>query len=248
MTNEIGRRHFLQIGAAATAAGLALSTQSGTAEAKISRFGKTLNALKSAPEFAVNSYVRLESSAIQAFRRGKYLEQLKQLEAAKFQPDNEHFQRGWDRTDKPVKEGLVSRTWMWGPAFSNEIQEDYIEGENPPGKRTVQYFDKSRMEITHPNASDPNSIWYVTNGLLVNELTSGAMQMGDTLPEHYIYKGPAEINVAGDQDDTNGPTYKTFQRLTGYELQPDTLYTKRVDRAGNVTNDPSLASYNIQSG
>ena len=89
-------------------------------------------------------------------------------------PANEHFQRTWARTDKPVADGQVSRTWMWGPeAFTGAIQEPYLE--SPSGKRWVQYFDKSRMEITDPEGGDPASIWYVTNGLLVVELVTGDM-------------------------------------------------------------------------
>src|SRR3712207_3648421 len=81
--------------------------------------------------------------------------------AARAEPvANDPFQRTWDRTAKPVADGAVTRTWMWGPAaFTGELSEDYAE--SPDGKRTVQYFDKSRMEITDPNA-DQSSPWYVT--------------------------------------------------------------------------------------
>ena len=69
-------------------------------------------------------------------------------------PSNEHFQRTWERTDKPIIDGVVSRTWNWGPqGISNEISEPY--GDAPGGSRRVQYFDKSRMEINDP-AGDPN--------------------------------------------------------------------------------------------
>jgi hypothetical protein len=30
-------------------------------------------------------------------------------------PANEHFERTWSRTDKPVADGHENRTWMWGP-------------------------------------------------------------------------------------------------------------------------------------
>ena len=79
--------------------------------------------------------------------------------------------RTWERTDRPVAEGRAVRTWMWGPdPFTEPIQEPYAE--SPNGMRVVQYFDKSRMEITHPGG-DQSSVWYVTNGLLVNELMTG---------------------------------------------------------------------------
>ena len=28
------------------------------------------------------------------------------------------FRRVWERTDLPVAQGRVNRTWMWGPAFT----------------------------------------------------------------------------------------------------------------------------------
>src|SRR5215204_6033157 len=62
-------------------------------------------------------------------------------------PDGEPFQRTWARTDKPVADGVVSRTWIWGPEANTEgMFEPYFEGHN--NGRFVQYYDKSRMEIT----------------------------------------------------------------------------------------------------
>src|SRR5262245_57227285 len=70
------------------------------------------------------------------------------------------FARVWDRQDRPVAEQVTDRSWTWGPApISDLVRENYVEA--PEGKRVVQYFDKSRMEINDPTA-DPNSQWYVT--------------------------------------------------------------------------------------
>src|SRR4051794_15369142 len=77
------------------------------------------------------------------------------------------FQSTWERTDKPVADGTVKRSFYWGPAPGVTQSEPYAEGVG--GKRLVQYFDKSRMEINDPNA-DHNSPFYVTNGLLTVEL------------------------------------------------------------------------------
>ena len=121
---------------------------------------------------------------------------------------NDPFLRTWQRTDKPIADGSVTRTWMWGPAaFSAGMSEDYAE--SPGGKRTVQYFDRSRMEISNPDG-DQSSPWYVTNGLLVVELVTGQMQVGNNT---FIDRSPAQVNVAGDADDPNGPTYATFGSL-----------------------------------
>src|SRR5687767_13417381 len=77
------------------------------------------------------------------------------------------FESVWTRTDLLVKNGTVKRSYYWGPQPGFGTYEDYAEGLG--GKRLVQYFDKSRMEINDPNAnrSDP---FYVTNGLLSVEL------------------------------------------------------------------------------
>lgn len=95
---------------------------------------------------------------------------------------------------------------FWGPLdlATDGITETYTEGTAGPicradqvcpqylvkGKRLVQYFDKGRMELTTPGAP-------VTSGLLVKEMISGRMQMGDTTFENHT---PARISVAGDPD------------------------------------------------
>jgi Tol biopolymer transport system component len=155
-------------------------------------------------------------------------------------PANEHFLRVWERTDRPVADGDVERTWMWGPAVSGELSERYGA---PDVRRAVQYFDKSRMEITDPNA-DPASGWYVTNGLLAVELISGRMQVGDNGFEQRL---PSELNVAGDQGFANGPSYATFREQQVRESQfcDGEIVCERIARSGIVTFDPSLAEQAI---
>jgi hypothetical protein len=110
------------------------------------------------------------------------------------------FARVWDRQDRAVAEQVTDRSWTWGPApISEVIRENYVE--SPEGKRAVQYFDKSRMEINDPTA-DPNATWYVTNGLLPIELMTGRMQVGNN---QFEFRGPAKVSAIGDPD--NWPTY-----------------------------------------
>src|SRR5688572_31826734 len=91
-------------------------------------------------------------------------------------PADPAFQRTWERTDLPVFDGQVVRTWMWGPEpFTDGIDEPYVEGDD--ASRVVQYYDKSRMEITDPGAID-DGLWFVSNGLLVVELITGELQLG----------------------------------------------------------------------
>lgn len=154
------------------------------------------------------------------------------------------FSRVWARTDRPVLEGQVSRSWMWGPEpLSQPMTENYAE--SPDGRRVVQYFDKARMEITHPTG-DPTSIWFVTNGLLVTELISGQMQLGDS---EFESRQPAEVNVAGDPNDPTGPTYATFASLLNSPPLPlGATVIQRLDRAGSVSDDPALADRNVTIG
>ncbi len=164
--------------------------------------------------------------------------------AAAIAPGNQHFQRVWARTDYPVAQGQVSRTWMWGPeAFTPVMFEPYAE--SPGAERAVQYFDKARMEITNPGG-DQNSIWYVTNGLLVVELITGKMQLGHN---EFGDGMPAQVNVAGDPDDPDGPTYATFAGLLdAAPLALGSTIIQRVDRAGNVTSDGALAAHGVSVG
>ncbi len=147
------------------------------------------------------------------------------------------FARTWGRTDGPVSSGAVARTWIWGPEpRTGALAEPYREA--PGGTRLVQYFDKSRMELTSPhgNSTDP---FYVTNGLLATEMLTGSVQLGDAFFETHL---PAAIPVAGDLDDPAGPTYATFNLLRNAPaLASGTPITATVARDGQVTDDPTQA-------
>ena len=159
-------------------------------------------------------------------------------------PSDSNFQNTWQRTDKPVADGQAVRSWMWGPQPNTQVVwESYDQA--PGGQRAVQYYDKSRMEITNPDG-DSNSVWFVTNGLLATELISGQMQLGDNRFED---RGPARVNVAGDANDPNGPTYASFNGLLGAGAQPvGTLITQRVNRAGIVVDEIALADQGVTIG
>ncbi|MEO5952715.1 MAG: hypothetical protein ABIQ44_09645, partial [Chloroflexia bacterium] len=103
------------------------------------------------------------------------------------------FQTTWTRTDALVASGQVKRSWLWGPqSNTGPLYEDYAEGTD--GKRLVQYFDKSRMEINNPNGNK-NDAFYVTNGLLTVELITGYIQTGNN---SRVLRWPAHIPLAGD--------------------------------------------------
>lgn len=160
------------------------------------------------------------------------------------------FETTWQRTDLPVAEGLVDGTWIWGPGpLTEAFEEPYAE--SPGGQRLIQYFDKSRMEITDPGAS-PDNPWYVTNGRLVSEMITATIQLGDNrfgYPGEPGEVGIPEINVAGDLDDERGITYKTINLLRNTPVHPEgSTITAVVSRDGTIAHDPDLAAYQVTAG
>jgi hypothetical protein len=157
------------------------------------------------------------------------------------QPGLEPFEQTWARTDLPVAEGRVQRTWMWGAEpFTGVATERYQD--SPNGFRQVQYFDKSRMELTHPD-EDADAEWYVTNGLLVVELMSGWMQIGD---DASIEREPARVNVAGDPE--SGPTYAALSPLRWAAARDeDEVVTQRLEADGSVSEDPDLTGRQVMT-
>lgn len=149
------------------------------------------------------------------------------------------FNRTWARTDSPVANGIVSRTWMWGPEILDAGYEPYAQA--PGGQRAVAYFDKSRMEVTYPNG-DQSSPWYVTNGLLVMELMTGIVQNGDATFEP---RTPSRENVAGDQGDPTGVTYWFMGLLYN---EPPTAVGATIDRILTPGAASNLYLYSDQLG
>jgi hypothetical protein len=143
------------------------------------------------------------------------------------------FRSIWDRTDSPVAANRVQRTFLWGPApITAGMQEKYAQG--PGGTRLVQYFDKSRMEITDPGALQ-SSPFYVTNGLLVTELMTGRVQTGND-PSQVDLRDPANINAVGDSDDPNAPTYQTLARLRDQPARTiDSTIKELIDRGATIS-------------
>ncbi|MBA3947619.1 MAG: PPC domain-containing protein, partial [Herpetosiphonaceae bacterium] len=130
------------------------------------------------------------------------------------------MQQVWARTDQVVASQQTPRTWIWGPAGLWGRVELYHEANG--GARQVQYFDKARMEITDWKRDRANP-WFVTNGLLVQELVDGRIQIGDN---QFVQNVPANIPVAGDEGDTGGPTYASFSHVLG----------RSADRTGATVN------------
>jgi hypothetical protein len=155
------------------------------------------------------------------------------------------FGRIWERSDRPVREGIAARPWMWGPAPFAAGNEAYQQGVN--GSRLTQYFDKSRMEINNPSG-DPNQKWYVTNGLLVVEMMTGKVQIGDNEFDGRGY-APNPFPVAGDPQSPDAPTYASLATVASLhgdnraEDRTGQVVSGLIDHAGAVTpGAPPLAA------
>jgi len=158
------------------------------------------------------------------------------------------FQRTWDRTDHPVAQGQVSRTFFWGPGPNTPgLLEQYNEAPSGNKLRVVQYFDKSRMEINNPSA-DQSQPFFVTNGLLTVDLISGQVQVGE---KDFLKYRNACIPMSGDPGDQLAPTYFAFQKVSVSSDRIDThpaadrtgqKVTETIDRNGVTGTDPSKAN------
>jgi hypothetical protein len=157
--------------------------------------------------------------------------------------------RRWASDDAVVANRDVQRIWHWGAQVLTSGQEPYAEA--PGGKRAVWYFDKTRMEITNPSG-DPDSPWYVTTGLLVDELVGGFVQLGDHTQRQSI---SANIPIAGDAvDPAQMITYRDLRPVaTIYDehrspQRIDTLIVDVLGKNGAVTQDARFSTYNARTG
>jgi hypothetical protein len=129
-------------------------------------------------------------------------------------PDSNEAQRAfddlWRRTNR-----TANGSWIWGPRpWADRYEPNH---ESPGGYRSVRYYDKTRMELSL-TGENPDSLWYVTNGLLVVEMVTGRAQYGADAgvggcPRYTPRPCPAMIPVVGDLLDNDSPTYSAFEPL-----------------------------------
>lgn len=154
------------------------------------------------------------------------------------------FERNWSQADRPVRlasEGgpTTGRGWLWGPQPLLTRSEPYEQGPN--GTRPVVYFDKARMELTDPASGR------VTNGLLVTEMATGRLQLGDN---RFEAVGTSNLQVAGDNnqkgDNDTAPTYASFRALVeagpGAEASGGRLIAT-LDKSGGLGQNAALSQF-----
>lgn len=149
------------------------------------------------------------------------------------------FGKVWERTDTPVQQVRVQRSFYWGRSLAGAFSERYDEG--PGGKHLVQYFEKSRMEVNDPKA-DPNSPFFVTNGQLAKELITGRVQIAR---DGFVQLGAAQVAIASDTSDNSPgtPTYASFVGVLGSNpRRVGELVSATINRAGQVGTDQSFAN------
>lgn len=158
------------------------------------------------------------------------------------------FQNVWNRADTLVASSVVNnRSWLWGNGFTLAGSEVYREASS--GVRTVQYFDKARMEINNP-AGNRQDRFFVTNGLLVRELISGRLVLGDNSTEVEVRRSADNVAIVGDPIDgnPNAPTYATFSKIAS--LANDNRIVKAlgsnatatIAKNGTIGNTSALSS------
>ena len=161
------------------------------------------------------------------------------IRLAALTPPPAAFAAVWAKSDAAVAAGTVPRTWLWGPTPRFSGREVYTEGVE--GSRAVVYYDKSRMEINDPSkpAGDP---YYVSNGLLVTEMISGQIQVGDSAT--ISASVACTLPVVGDarKDNPDAPSYSDLADVAS--LHSDHQAT---DRTGQPVNE-ALVVHGMQSG
>ena len=166
-------------------------------------------------------------------------------------PTDGAFAQVWSSTDLAVQQGQVNRSWLWGPGAYTTTTEPYAQ--SPGGRRLVEYYDKSRMEINNPNG-DRGNLFFVTNGLLPIELMTGRLKMGDDAGQ-YDQRDPAEVPVAGDPAASNpaAPTYRSFNGVSSVGDAPrraspalGSTVVATLNRVGEVAQDEAMSGYRVQ--
>jgi hypothetical protein len=124
---------------------------------------------------------------------------------------------------------------LWGSEPLNWRVEPYFGA--PDNRRTVQYFERGRMEIETGTAR-------VTHGLLARELVGGRIDLGGGLFEE---RTPPEISIDSGSPNDQVPTYLALSRVVADpQLSvPGQRVTAWIDRSGRIerTTTPAVVRY-----
>lgn len=137
------------------------------------------------------------------------------------------FARLWARTDEPVEDAAVARSWLWGPALGPVLTAPAPDA--PSGWRYERLFEKGMMEINQP-FDRMDTGWYVTPGRLAALLLAEG----------------ARLAVAGDPD-AGGPAYADLAAAP-VQLSTGETVTARLKPGAGASREPALAGYGVAAG
>lgn len=123
-------------------------------------------------------------------------------------------QATWQQADGPITAGDVQRAWVWGSEPLAATTEFYPESPNKT--RKLIYFDKGRLDILD-EGGDTNSPWFATGALLVSEMLSGKVQLGE---DDFVERETPNIPLTGDLIQQDGVTYASLAPLSTYADDP----------------------------
>jgi hypothetical protein len=139
------------------------------------------------------------------------------------------FQRVWSADSASAARPID----VWGSEPLIWRTEPYFGA--PDDRRTVQYFERGRMEIEEGTST-------VTMGRLALELVTGEIDLGSGLVEE---RTPLELSIDGGTANERVPTYVTLGRLSGMRDpdrgRPGNRVTTWVNRAGTFDNTTTPA-------
>ncbi len=145
-----------------------------------------------------------------------------EAEAAATPDQVSDFRKLWTRTDDLVYDGIVNRSWVWGPKALDYGYKDKYRYSNKEKyiERAFRHYDKGRMEIDprQPRGSQ----WYIRGGNLVKEMVMGKVQTSEDGEFNKLNPlgilTPAEIPVVGDPVLTDmTPTYASFSEFASVQ-------------------------------
>lgn len=149
---------------------------------------------------------------------------------------NPIFRRLWN-----TQSSAASTIDLWGSEPLLWRVEPYAG--LPDDRRTVQYFDRGRMEL-QPSSEDGSP--RVTQGLLALEMTTGNLQLGEELLERRV---PADATIDGGPPDDRIPTYAGLSGLVA-ERAPDRsassdVVDESIDATGAATSVTGTVTVHI---
>ena len=158
-------------------------------------------------------------------------------------PVDDHFAAFWARTDLPVLQGNVARTWVWGPAAISDVIE---ESESRDGSSSsAQFFEKGRMALPSEDIRGARSEGLQTIPIVLDMVRG----VPSRFSEAELELSPLTMPVAGDADSPGAPRYAGIQRLMDLDpFDESEPLVMAIDADGNLTAREDLTIHGVVAG